>query len=91
MTYHRVLRVAAVQIVVGDVVLTYRTSSTFERVRGFSGSGVPDREVVVECHRDYGDGSIHIATDNAGAYLEPFQHVELDCLLTFGKNTGETK
>lgn len=87
--YHRVLIVPAAQIVVGDVVLTYPTSSMDRVITEMFGR--PEREVVTECHRDPKDGTIYIKTDSAAQYCQPYDHVQLDCLLTFGKNTGETK
>ncbi len=80
---HRILNVASAQIAVGDVVLTFPTSSS-DRV--FTGYGIPDREVVIECHRDPADGTVYVKTHNAAEFLSPYDHVQLDCLLTFGRN-----
>jgi hypothetical protein len=83
MPIHRILKVPAAQIAVGDVVLTYPTGS-LDRV--FTGYGDSERERVIERYLDHTDGEIYIKTDNAAQYCQPFDHVQIDCLLTFGKN-----
>lgn len=88
MDYHRILYIPAAEVSIGDVVLTFPTSSTY---RVFTGYGRPERETVIECHRDEKDGEIYIKTNNAVEYCQPYAQIKLDCLLTFGKNTGETK
>lgn len=88
MSVHRILRVPAGQILIGDVVLTYPTSH-MDRILTQTGMGYPERERVIEYQRDASDGTIYIKTKNVAQYCQPYDIINLDCLLTFGKNNGE--
>lgn len=95
MGYHRIISVPVCQIHTGDVVLVYPRmkyqSINMEMEYFFSGAGhgQPLREPVVDVHLDSADGTYYIQTENGSEYLKPHEHIQLDCLLTFGKNNGE--
>ena len=90
MTHHRILSVPACQIRKGDVILVYKNieynMGSFSRSQSFMNV---DRESVVNHHLDPADGTYYIQTDSGvAAYLDPHDHLQLDCLETFGQNQG---
>jgi len=85
--YHRVISVPAEQITHGDVVIVY--TNVDYNWKSFSRGG-PSRDIVrdeVICrHRDPADGTIYIQTETHAEYIAASADLQLDCLLTFGKN-----
>lgn len=90
MLYHRIISVAAEQIKVGDVIIVYRKIQ-YNWATFFPGSDYNEvaREKVTETHRDPADGTIYVATSIHQSYLQAHAHIQLDCLETFGRNTGD--
>lgn len=81
MSYHRVLAVPAAQIRVGDVILVYPDGENSRC----------ERLPVLECSRDDSDGDVYIRWGDEGKgakFFDPWEHVQLDVLETFGKNGG---
>ena len=83
--YHRVIKIPAAQVKVGDVVLWNNRDNSF-----FDGHSQPERLRVMHVDLDHSDGTIYVKCGEGKAqYLEPFEHVRLDCLETFGFNYGQ--
>lgn len=91
MGYHRILNVPASQIEVGDVILLYKGSASGKHKVFVGGYGTPERVTVTEKYLDHSDGEIYIKSDEDSQYCQPYEQIQLDCLLTFGKNNGGIK
>jgi hypothetical protein len=85
--YHRIISVPAEQITHGDIVLVY--THVDYNWKSFSQGGPSNnvvRDEVICRHRDPADGTIYIQTESHAEYIAASAHLQLDCLLTFGRN-----
>lgn len=80
---HRVVKVAAFDVRVGDVILV---SHDDKHSVQWNHRGMPVRSNVVEKSLDNSDGSIYIMVENGNsAYVSPHVHVDIDLTMTFNK------
>lgn len=90
MSYHRILSIPAEQVREGDVVVVYRNVEyNWSSFSSGSNHNEVAREKVSETHRDPADGTIYVATSVHQEYVSASTHIQLDCLETFGRNSGD--